>query len=127
MKHDLISLGVTTKWEDGTLTAYDKLAAWAGSDDGANLHSFDADDAEAIVEVINDLIGKINKANIVEIKVYRTADKLPPVFTPVIVAGGIAMLRSGDRWFSGLLEPVWEIPLNWEPKWWAEIPTENDI
>lgn len=49
-----------------------------------------------------------------------------PKGVPVLVAGGIAMLKTGGVWFSGMAEPAFTRPLNWEPKWWAVIPQQND-
>ena len=46
---------------------------------------------------------------------------------PVLVAGGIAMRKTGGEWFSGMCEPAFSRRLNWEPKWWAVIPQKNEM
>ena len=55
--------------------------------------------------------------------------KMPPETAPkgvpVLVAGGIAMLKTGGVWYSGMTDNPFTRPLNWEPKWWAEIPQQN--
>ena len=49
-----------------------------------------------------------------------------PKGVPVLVAGGIAMRKTGDEWFSGMCEPAFSRPLNWQPQWWAPIPQQNE-
>lgn len=60
------------------------------------------------------------------IKQIRTDAELPPKGVPVLVAGGIAMRKTGDEWFTGMEEPLFQRPLEWTPKWWAKIPNENN-
>jgi hypothetical protein len=61
----------------------------------------------------------------ISIKMYQTAEKLPPKGVPVIVSGGVAMLKTGNEWFTGMEAPLFERPLGWTPRWWMKIPTEN--
>lgn len=61
----------------------------------------------------------------VSIKIVPTAEEMPPKGVPVIVAGGLAMLKTGDEWFSGMEEPLYQRPLEWTPRWWMEIPSQN--
>ena len=49
-----------------------------------------------------------------------------PKGVPVLVAGGIAMLKTGGVWFSGMTDKPFTRELNWMPEWWAAIPQEND-
>ena len=46
----------------------------------------------------------------ISIEMHQTAEKLPPKGVPVIVSGGVAMLKTGNEWM---------------PTWWMKIPTEN--
>lgn len=55
----------------------------------------------------------------------RTEHNTPPKGVPVLVAGGIAMIKTGGEWFTGMEEPLFTQPLDWEPKWWAHLPIEN--
>jgi len=48
-----------------------------------------------------------------------------PKGVPVIVAGGIAMQKTGGEWFTGMETPLYERPLQWKPKWWMPIPTND--
>ena len=58
--------------------------------------------------------------------VHRLPANSAPNGCPVLIAGGIAMRKTGGEWFSGMCEPAFSRPLNWEPKWWAAIPQQND-
>lgn len=49
-----------------------------------------------------------------------------PKGAPVLVAGGIAMKKTGGVWYSGMCEPPFSRPLEWAPQWWANIPQQND-
>ena len=49
-----------------------------------------------------------------------------PKGVPVLVAGGIAMRKTGDEWLSGMCEPAFSRPLTWQPQWWAPIPQQNE-
>lgn len=49
-----------------------------------------------------------------------------PKGVPVIVAGGIAMQKTGGEWYTGMEEPLFMRRLEWQPKWWMPIPTNND-
>lgn len=60
-----------------------------------------------------------------EIEVIDTEKKLPPKGVPVIVAGGVAMLKTGGEWFTGMEEPLFQRSLEWSPMWWAPIPGDN--
>lgn len=48
-----------------------------------------------------------------------------PKGIPVLVAGGIAMKKTGGQWFTGMAEPAFERPIEWEVKWWSPIPQQN--
>jgi len=50
-----------------------------------------------------------------------------PKGVPVLVAGGIAMKKTGGDWFTGMDNENFTRKLEWEPKWWAAIPQQNDI
>ena len=60
------------------------------------------------------------------IEIRRTANVMPPKGVPVLVAGGVAMLKTGGEWFTGMEEPLFQRPLEWTPKWWAKIPVDNE-
>ncbi len=60
------------------------------------------------------------------IKRISTKERMPEKYVPVIVAGGIAMLRASGKWYSGMEEPMFKRFLAWEPQWWAKIPIDND-
>lgn len=60
-----------------------------------------------------------------EIEIFDCADRLPPKGVAVIVAGGVAMMKTGGEWFTGMEEPLFGRPLEWVPKWWAAIPGDN--
>ena len=49
-----------------------------------------------------------------------------PKGAPVLVAGGIAMLKTGGTWVSGMSEPPFTRELDWTPEWWANIPQGNE-
>jgi len=48
-----------------------------------------------------------------------------PKGVPVLVAGGIAMKKTGGEWFSGMCEPAFSRPIIWDVQWWAVIPQQN--
>ncbi len=50
-----------------------------------------------------------------------------PKGIPVLVTGGIAMQKTGGEWFTGMEEPRYERPLQWQPKWWMPIPTDMEL
>jgi hypothetical protein len=56
----------------------------------------------------------------------RHPPETAPKGAPVLVAGGIAMLKTGGVWFSGMTDEPFTRPLNWTPTWWAAIPQQND-
>jgi len=60
------------------------------------------------------------------LRVHRLPADTAPKGVPVLVAGGIAMRKTGGGWFTGMEEPAFTRELNWEPKWWAFIPQQND-
>lgn len=49
-----------------------------------------------------------------------------PKGVPVLVAGGVAMLKTGGVWVSGMGDEPFTRELNWTPEWWAGIPQGND-
>ena len=59
----------------------------------------------------------------------REASRQPietaPKGVPVLVAGGLAMKKTGGEWFSGMEEPLYQRPLQWSPTWWMPIPRDN--
>lgn len=59
------------------------------------------------------------------IEVMDAETHAPPKGVPVIVCGGVAMLKTGGVWYSGMEEPLFQRPLEWTPKWWAAIPGDN--
>lgn len=61
----------------------------------------------------------------ISIEMRQTAEELPPKGVPVLVAGGVAMMKTGGEWFTGMEEPLFQRPLKWTPKWWMKIPNEN--
>ena len=50
-----------------------------------------------------------------------------PKGIPVIVAGGLAMRKTGSEWYTGMEDPRYERALQWQPKWWMPIPTGEDL
>lgn len=52
--------------------------------------------------------------------------EIAPKGVPVLVAGGIAMKKTGGEWFTGMDGFAFERKLNWEPEWWACIPQGNE-
>ena len=65
-------------------------------------------------------------APVATITLYAMPPENAPKGCPVLVAGGIAMRKTGGEWFSGMCEPAFSRRLEWEPKWWAAIPQQND-
>jgi hypothetical protein len=60
------------------------------------------------------------------ITLQRHPPHTAPKGAPVLIAGGIAMLKTGGVWYSGMTDDPFTRPLNWKPKWWAAIPQQND-
>ena len=56
----------------------------------------------------------------------KNPPRTAPEGAPVLIAGGIAMKKTGGKWFSGMSDEPFTRELNWEPKWWAAIPQKND-
>lgn len=56
----------------------------------------------------------------------RHPPETAPKGAPVLVAGGIAMRKTGDEWYSGMCEPPFSRRLEWQPQWWAVIPQQNE-
>lgn len=50
-----------------------------------------------------------------------------PKGVPVIVSGGIAMKKTGGLWYTGMEEPMYQRPIQWEVKGWMPIPIQDDI
>ncbi len=40
----------------------------------------------------------------------------------VLVAGGVAQYRDGI-WYTGMEEPLYQRPIEWDVKWWMAIPS----
>lgn len=59
------------------------------------------------------------------IEIRQCSEELPPNGVPVIVCGGVAMMKTGGEWFSGMEEPLFERPLEWTPTWWMKIPNNH--
>jgi hypothetical protein len=57
-------------------------------------------------------------------------ERFPPETAPkgvaVLIAGGVGMRKTGNEWFSGMSNPPFSRPLEWQPKWWAYIPNDNE-
>lgn len=66
----------------------------------------------------------ILKNNILQINMMPP--ECAPKNTPVLVAGGIAMKKEDGRWYTGMEEPAFRRPIQWEVKWWAAIPNQNN-
>lgn len=47
-----------------------------------------------------------------------------PKGVPVLVSGGVAMKKTGGKWYTGMEEPLYQRELQWTPEWWAPIPHE---
>ena len=45
-----------------------------------------------------------------------------PKGVPVLVYGGVAMLKTGGEWFTGMEEPLFTRRLEWEPDCWWPLP-----
>lgn len=56
------------------------------------------------------------------IKAFRASESPPPKGVPVIVTGGVAVMKTGGEWFTGMEDPIYQRPLEWTPEWWAYIP-----
>ena len=63
---------------------------------------------------------------ITPLTVERYNPDCAPKGVPVLVAGGIAMKKTGGEWVSGMTMQPFTRVLNWEPKWWAHIPQQNN-
>ena len=57
----------------------------------------------------------------------RYTPDLAPKGVPLLVAGSIAMKKTGGRWVTGMDDKPFTRELNWEPAWWAHIPEQNTI
>lgn len=60
------------------------------------------------------------------ITLERHPPETAPKGVPVLVAGGVAMRKTGGEWYTGMSDPPFQRPLEWQPKWWAHIPSSND-
>ena len=58
--------------------------------------------------------------------IERFSPDIAPKGVPLLVAGGIAMKKTGGVWVSGMTDEPFTRELNWEPHWWAHIPQQND-
>lgn len=58
-------------------------------------------------------------------KLRQMPPDIAPNGAPVLVAGGIAMKKTGGEWYSGMCDPPFSRRLDWEPEWWAAIPQQN--
>lgn len=45
-----------------------------------------------------------------------------PKGVPVLVRGGIAKKKTGDEWFTGMEEPLYQRRIEWDVKAWAHLP-----
>ena len=57
------------------------------------------------------------------IHIEKQAPDEAPKGVWVLVAGGMAKKQTGGTWISFQNNRQ----LQWEPKWWAHVPTENNI
>ena len=55
----------------------------------------------------------------------RYNPELAPKGVPVIIAGGVAMKKTGEEWYTGMEEPLFQRRLEWDPNWWSPIPNDN--
>ena len=60
------------------------------------------------------------------VELRQMPPEIAPKGVPVLIAGGIAMKKTGGKWCSGMCEPAFSRELNWEPEWWANLPQQND-
>lgn len=59
-------------------------------------------------------------------KLRQMPTESAPKDAPILVAGGIAMLKSDGVWYSGMLDPTFSRALEWVPEWWSNVPHQND-
>lgn len=57
----------------------------------------------------------------------ETAVQTPPKGVPVLVCGGIAVMKTGGEWFTGMETPLFERRLEWTPQWWIPICGDNSF
>ena len=69
----------------------------------------------------------VERAFLPPLVINRMHPDCAPKGAPVLVAGGIAMKKTGDGWFSGMSEPPFTRPLSWDPQWWAWVPQDNAL
>jgi hypothetical protein len=94
----------------------------------STFHEVSAYDLHEAAEIIEALTAERDalRAQIERDALIKMPPDCAPKGVPVLVAGGIAMRKTGGEWFSGMCDPAFSRALNWQPKWWAPIPQQND-
>jgi hypothetical protein len=82
-------------------------------------------EAVVIVEALNHLENYGAEATLAAMR-HRRSIGTAPKGIPVIVAGGVAMQKTGGQWFSGMEEPLYQRQLEWIPTWWMPIPSDSE-
>jgi len=58
---------------------------------------------------------------------WRDAIKNPPANgVPVIVKGGLAMRKTGGVWYTGMEEPLYQRPIEWQVTHWQPLPPTKE-
>mgnify|MGYP006876432774 CR=1 FL=1 len=52
----------------------------------------------------------------------------PPLFTPVLIPGGLAIKKDDGLWYSGMERPLYERPIEWDVPCWMFLlePPKGD-
>ena len=124
MMATLIELGVTTPYSDeGGLTAFDKLLGWSADNDARNIHGFDADDAEAIVEIIYGLADRTQLEGTENVSLHKDPDSNTPAIVAALKAHGLSTespSQLSDAFRLGALSAA----ADWKPQRCAECDCE---
>lgn len=56
-------------------------------------------------------------------KPIKTSEQKPEKGVPVFVAGGVACMKTGGDWYSGMDQPPYSRKMQWEPEYWMPMPT----
>lgn len=60
------------------------------------------------------------------IEAMKRNPETTPKGIPVLVDGGVAMKKTGGEWFTGMEEPMFQRPLQWEPTFWIPLDAFNE-
>jgi len=105
-------------WEDELEATRAKVQSLGGCDT--------TDRDAAIFDQIDGLLMQLgNPDEIHSLVLGRYPPDIAPKGVPVLVAGGVAMKKTGGQWFTGLEEPLFQRPIEWKVTWWAPIPTSE--